>query len=248
MMLRDVSSVFGWVVKAKKLLEENPLALVKQFKVEQNRVNIYTSEQFAAMMQVASHIWQIRLLLGRCGLRRGEVLNLHKDNVRGGYIYIEPKKTTDDTWQWRARDYECRIVPAPDLLVGLLERQPCYYVSLSKRLYGNLLRMHRRGVLSARKKKCPDQNFNRDFRLLQLAAFGKQIGIFHDLRRTYITTSLECGVPLHAVQATSGIAKTKTLMTHYSIVRQSSLDCVRESLNNGLKIRLPGAEVEQPAA
>ena len=248
MMMRDVGSIFGWAVKVKELLKTNPFYSVKQFKVEQNRVNIYTAEQFTAMMQVASHIWQIRLLLGRSGLRRGEVLNLHKGNVREGYLYIEPKKTTDETWQWRAKDYECRIVPAPDRLGELLERQPCYYVALSERLYGNLLKMLRKGVLSARKKKCPDQNFNRDFRLIELAAFGKRIGYFHDLRRTFITTSLECGVPLHAVQATSGIAKTKTLMTHYSIVRQSSLDCVRETLNNSLKIRLPKDQPDQSAA
>jgi len=247
MMLRDVGSIFSWAVNVKEWLDKNPFKQVKQFKVQQNRVNVYEDEQFATLMNAASPIWQIRLLLGRSGLRRGEALNLTKDNIRDGFIFIEPKRDTADTWLWTAKDYECRVVPLCDQLEELLS-EAGYYVSLSKRLYSNCLRHHRQGRLSATRKKVPDQNFNRDFRLLELAAFGKRIGIFHDLRRTFITASLEENIPIQTIQAVSGIAKTRTLMTHYAVVRRSSVEGVREILNSSLKRRLPKGKPSQSAA
>ena len=72
MMLRDVGSIFSWAVNVKEWLDKNPFKQVKQFKVQQNRVNVYEDEQFATLMNAASPIWQIRLLLAVvvCGVVR----------------------------------------------------------------------------------------------------------------------------------------------------------------------------------
>ncbi len=234
-MMRDVGSVLQWAVEVKKLMPENPMAKVKQFKVGQNKIHIWESEHFWQMMEYASPIWQIRLLLGRCGLRRGAVLNITRDNIRDGYIFVEPKRETETTWPWAAKDHECRAIPMPDSFDDYLALTACYYPAVSVRVYENSLRLQKRGLLTETRRKTPDQNFNRDFRDLQMAAFGKLAGSFHDLRRTFITAALEGHIPLHVVKALSGHSKTETLMTYYTAVRESMLESARGILNNSIK-------------
>jgi integrase len=239
--IRDIVRVLNWAVEVKRVIAESPAVGFKQFRTTPSPIRTYEDAQFGELLKAASPIWQARLWAGRFGLRRGEALNLTKANIRDGYMFVEPKKPGRDgaTWLWEPKTHECRAVPLPEPLTDLLDVLPCCYPMLSMRLYGRLMKLNKRGLLSEKKRGCPDQNFNRDFRLLQQRAFGKVIGSFHDLRRTFITASLELGIPLHVVQAMSGHKKIETLMTYYTRVRWSAVESAKELLHNSVKTGLP---------
>ena len=243
--MRDISSVLEWAVRVKQLLERNPMRQVRQLKTSR-KVTMFDNEQFWKLIDMASRIWRARLHAGRLGLRRGEVLNLTKDDIRDGYIFIQPKKTSVDTWAWEPKSSENRAVPLSEELTGLLEGLDVYYPCLSKRLLDNNLILQDKGLLTECRRDCPDQNFNRDFRKLQLRAFDKIIGRFHDLRATFVTSSLEAGIPIHVVQSWAGHRRIETTMTYYSCVRPYFAESQREILENSLKRGLPkGDESDQ---
>lgn len=231
--LRDVASVLEWAVSVKQILPTNPMRLVKQLKTSRV-ITTFSNEQFWQMMKVASIIWQARLLAGRYGLRRGEVLNLTRDDIHDGYIFIQAKNETDSTWTWEPKTNECRAVFLPTELAELLPRLT-FYPMLSKRIYNKNLILQDKGLLTECRRDCPDQNFNRDFRQLQRMAFGKTVGRFHDLRATFVTSSLEAGVPIHAVQRLAGHRKVQTTMTYYTAVRPAFMESQREVVENSLK-------------
>jgi len=235
MMLRDLSSTFKWAMEVKEMISANPFKSVRQFKVGQTRVNTFTNEQFYALLEYASPIWQARLWAGRLGMRRGEVLNMTQADIDGDYILIQPKTATNDTWPWQAKDRECRAVPILGGLREALDALPCFYPTLSRTLYGNLLSMQQHGVITQRRCKQPDGNFNRDFRKLQMKVFGKIKGTFHDLKRTFVTASLEAHIPIHIVAAVTG-TREKTLSAHYTVVRQSFVDQSRRAIEKSIKI------------
>lgn len=235
--LRDVASVLQWAVAVKQVLTANPMRQVKQLKTSRV-ITTFSNHQFWRMVECASPIWRARLLAGRFGLRRGEVLNLTQDDIRDGYMLIQPKNRTADTWQWEPKAGEHRAVPLPAELAEFLPQLE-YYPTLSRRLLDNNLILQDKELLAECRRDCPDQNFNRDFRLLQQRAFGQVVGRFHDLRATFVTASLEAGIPIHVVQQWAGHRQVKTTLTYYGMVRKSFEESQRPVLESSLKIGLP---------
>lgn len=238
--LRDVSSVLQWAMSVKQVLAANPMRQVKQLKTSRV-ITTFSNPQFWQMMECASPIWRARLLAGRSGLRRGEVLNLTQDDIRDGYILIQPKHQTADTWQWEPKAGEHRAVPLLQELAELLPKLE-YYPMLSRRLCDNNLILQDKGLLVECRRDVPDQNFNRDFRQLQQRAFERVVGRFHDLRATFVTASLEAGIPIHVVQHWAGHRQVKTTLTYYGMVRKSFEESQRPIFENTLKIGLPKKE------
>jgi len=218
--LLALGPVFGWAVKC-GLCESNPVDDVRQFKVTQRPIRLYEEWELERMQRISNRMWRGRILLGRfCGLRRGEILNLTKDNVRAGFLFVEPKKDADMTWAWEPKDKEIRKVPVSDELAAFIKSGPCYYPCLSPTRYRTLLRLKAAGMLCERVEKCPDENFNRDFRAIQRRAFGRRIGDFHSLRKTCITHWAE-QLPDFFVCKLSGHSKVSTMVTYYVTARQS---------------------------
>jgi integrase len=234
--LREVAAVLEWAVVVKQILPANPMRQVKQLKTSRV-ITTFSVLQFWRMMDCASPIWRARLLAGRFGLRRGEVLNLTQNDFRDGYILVQPKRRTAETWQWEPKTGESRAVPLLDELARILPDG--FYPMLSCRLYDNNLILQDKGLLTEERRECPDQNFDRDFRRLQMRTFGRCIGQFRDLRVTFVTASLEEGVPIHVVQRFAGHKSISTTMTYYTLVRQSFAESQREKLENSLKKGLP---------
>jgi integrase len=167
------------------------------------------------------------------GLRRGELLNLTKENIRDGYIFIEPKTNTDRTWEWEPKDREIRSVPLIASVAKLIDRLECFYPFLSKRRYENLLKLKDLGFLKGRMRGCPYENFRRDFVTIQRKAFGRQIGNFHNFRKTYITDMVS-KLPDYFVARLSGHSNVKTLTNYYCAVKDEQYEKARQIVTESM--------------
>jgi len=236
MYMRAVKSVFSWAVQSKKILPENPLVGLKQFRVTRRPIRIYERRELLRMLDCCpSQRWRLILLCAyTTGMRRGEILNVTWDNIRNGFIHVEPKRNTKQTWEWEAKDKELRQVPLVDELDQAMQsQQSLLYPFLTEAIYQRMLRLSQSGLLNERQRKCPDWNFRRSFVRIQKKAFGRQINNFHGFRKTYTTLMAEV-LPQHFVMRLTGHNSSKT-MTHYLAVRQSYYSMARELASNAIK-------------
>jgi integrase len=234
--LRSVSRVFNWAVVTKRLIKENPISATKQFKVTRNPIVIYEDWQVGRMLRCAPDLrWQAIILTAwTTGLRRGAILNLTRDNIRGDYVFVEPKRNTKMTWEWEPKDREIRKVPLVPQLKKILDRLgDSFYLLLAKSRYERNIEASLKGLLSERLRKCPEENFRRKFVAIQKKAFGRQIGDFHRFRKTY--TTIMCGkLPDYFVMRLTGHSNLKT-MTYYLASRESYFDQARQIASDAIK-------------
>jgi integrase len=232
--LRSLSPTFQWAIQL-GLIESNPLKGVAQFKVTRKPIRIYEDYDVERMISHAPNLrWKLILLTARStGLRRGEILNLTKNSIRNGYVYVEPKRDGKRTWLWEPKDKEQRRVPVTDSLAEAIEGLECYYPFLSERRYENILKLKAAGLLTGWIRRCPDQNFRRDFVAIQRRAFGRQIGDFHALRKTYTTRMCE-NLPEHFVMRLTGHNSLKT-MTYYLASRESYFEIARKTASGAIR-------------
>ena len=201
-----------------------------------NPVVIYEDWQVERMLRYAPDLrWQAIILTARTtGLRRGAILNLTRDNIRGDYVFVEPKRNTKMTWEWEPKDREIRKVPLVPQLKRIFERLgDSFYLLLTKSRYERNIESSRKGLLSERLRKCPEENFRRKFVAIQKKAFGRQIGDFHRFRKTY--TTIMCGkLPDYFVMRLTGHSNLKT-MTYYLASRESYFDQARQIASEVIK-------------
>lgn len=240
--LRSLSPVFFWAIRL-GLLEQNPCCGVKQFKVTKRPIRVYEDWQIERMFRFASNKrWQAILLCARTtGLRRGEILNLTLDNIRGGFIFVEPKRDSKTTWLWEPKDKEIRKIPLIEPLAELIKSLGSRsYPMLSAARYSNIMKLKAAGLLTDRIRRCPEQNFRRTFVNIQRRAFGRQIGDFHSLRKTYTTSMCE-QLPEHFVMRLTGHSSLKT-MTYYLASRESYYETAKEIASKAIKNGVPGLQ------
>ncbi len=232
--IREIKAVFNWAL-FHEIIDRNPFFKLRKLKSGKRQKYIYPDECFEAMMYVADLIDQVILLCGRkLGLRRGEILNLIVSDIdfEKHVVFVQPKFDTKNTWPWDLKDREERVVPLVPRLERLLIKrvdelpvgQP--YVCLTRGVYQNCMELKKAGKLSERKRKLPDQNFNRRFADLKKRA-TVETGTCHDLRRTFTTELIEKGVPLNEAAKLLGHASTTTTEKSYVGVRAGYLDRVR---------------------
>jgi len=239
MYLRALHKILSWAIKS-EWIAENPSNGVKQFRVTRKPIRYYEDYEIERMLRYApTPRWQGIILVARAtGLRRGEILNLTKYNVRKRYVYVEPKHNTITTWEWEAKDKELRKVPITPELESFILDLPCYYPFLTVRRYQDLMtRKTATEVLPEQVRKTPDNNFRRTFLQIQMKAFGRQIGDFHSFRKTFTTAMCE-ELPDHFVMRLTGHNSLKTL-THYQGSRESYYKIAREAALKGIKIGTP---------
>ncbi len=236
MYMRAVKGVFSWAVQSKKILSENPLVGLKQFRVTRRPIQIYERWELLRMLECCpSQRWRLILLCAyTTGMRRGEILNVTWDNIRDGFIHVEPKRNSQRTWEWEAKDKELRQIPlVDDLNEALQSQQGLLYPFLTEAIYQRMLRLNQAGLLNERQRKCPESNFRRSFVRIQKKAFGRQINTFHGFRKTYTTLMAE-QLPQHFVMRLTGHNSSKT-MTHYLGVRESYFEKAREVASKSIK-------------
>lgn len=241
--LRSISRVFNWAVDPMKILKQNPLSGIKQFRITRKPIVAYEDWQIERMIRFTPNLqWQgIILAAWTTGLRRGAVLNLTLDNIRNGYVYVEPKRNSNTTWEHEPKDREIRKVPLISRLKTIIDLlNGCLYPFISQKRYARMIYLNSLGMLTERQRKCPIQNFRRTFVTIQRKAFGRQIGDFHRLRKTYTTTMCE-ELPEYFVMRLTGHSNLKT-MTYYLASRESYYEQARQIASGRIKKDLSPVE------
>lgn len=235
MYLRALGPVFEWAKVSKKLININPIRGVKQFRITRKPIFVYEDWQIKRMLKFADLRWKgIILTAWTTGLRRGAILNLTLNNIRSGYIYVEPKRNTAKTWEWEPKDREIRKVPITEDVKQIIYDLDRFYPFILSDTYERFLHLSSLGLLSGLQRRCPDWNFRRDFVKIQRRAFGRQIGDFHSLRKTYTTRMCE-DLPEHFVMRLTGHSNLET-MTYYLGSRESYYEDARRIAQRGIKM------------
>lgn len=209
------------------LWPRHPWQEVRQFEVPEKPVIIYEDAEFERMLfflpqptaaDPQRDLRWLAILWGArtTGFRRGELLNLTWENIRGGLVWCEPKKQTDSTWPWRIKTKRIRKVPlAPQFAAALEPLRDRHYPLVVPALARRLIE----GELAGRWRKCPEFCFGRTFVGIQLRALGRQVNDFHGFRRTFTTDMAEV-LPDRAVMELTGHTRRETL-NRYTAVRPS---------------------------
>ena len=234
--IKTARPVFRWAMR-NGWIAEDPFENLKIFKVPEEEIRIYDQREFAALLNgCRSRLWQARILLAKCaGLRRGEILNLIISDIdfERGIIIVQPKKEERYTWRWVPKNKKIRKVPLPEsvskflidfVMVDIPEKQP--YLMISNNRYQRIQDLRTKGILSARIRECPDENFSKPWDRIRRRA-NILDGTFHDLRRTCITEWLENGLQPHEVRELAGHSSIETTMRYYVATRACLLDKAR---------------------
>jgi integrase len=235
MWFRSIRRIFNWAVE-KELIDVNPLETVKQMKVTHQAVRFYDDDQVGPMLRYARDLrWRAIILAAwTTGFRVGELFNVTRANIRDGCICVEPKGKTAGTWRWECKTKDIRRVPLVDDLAELMERLPCQYPFLRPARWRHLLDLDKRGLLTDRQRKRPEDNYYRTLMTVQRRAFGQKQGTFHEFRKTFVT-NLTDRLPLQVVMKLSGHKDERTILTHYAGIRTSMMDEARKIVSDHVK-------------
>lgn len=237
--LRATKPIFSWAVN-RKLISQNPFKEVHQLKVTRQPVRIYSDLEILDMLKYVPTLqWKILIILGRwCGLRRGEALNLRKEDINNNFLMVQPKKRTDFSWEWEPKDREIRQIPISEKFATFLYNMPCNYITLNQRRYSYLLGLQELGLLDSNKRNCPIDNFRRTFKSIQQRAFGKNINrTFHDLRKSFVTNMLDALPPLFVAKMAGHSSVTVTNDYYYS-AKDCQYELARETMQKGVGFAL----------
>jgi len=252
--LTEIKCVFSTAV-ARDLLDENPLKRIKMPKCPQNEINIYRDNECQRILKAAQDLtkrsnerkrlrWDLLIVIAlSTGLRRGELLNCTWQDIDFAEqtIKVSPKANTGETWEWRVKDTDLRILPLTDALTQLLvdhqskqsEGHPYVFVPSARYDYiQNELRAKGKWTYSDSRLKVVN-NFCPDFRrILKKADIAE--GTFHDLRRTAICNWFKEGMREYDVMKLAGHADFKTTHKYYLRVHDDLVDRARQATARGL--------------
>jgi integrase len=201
-----------------------------RIKICRTKPKMYTAAEIAAILAGAGddELMTARVtLMLTTGMRRGEMLNLVREDVdfERGVIRIQPKSETSSTWRWVPKDKDCRDLPLVDQARDCLIRrglaiplgQP--YWNLTADRYAYLMWLQSRGRLTDRNRRCPDENW-RAWRQLRhkLGIVGK--GNKH-FRNTCLTHWLRDGLDVATVRDLAGHSSIET--TEHYLVADSAV-------------------------
>jgi integrase len=252
--LTEIKGIFQTALKRGQL-DENPLRYVKKPKCPESKINIYSDRECERLLRAAQDFteksnehnclrWDLLILTALfTALRRGELLNCTWGDIdfEESTIKISPKKDTAETWDWRIKDTDCRILPLSNELIRLLadhqsrqrEGYPYVFVPLARYDYiQKELRAKGKWTYSDSRLKVVN-NFRRIFNRIRKRAHV-EVGTFHDLRRTAICNWLKVGMSEYDVMKLAGHADFKTTHKYYLCVRDDLVHRARQATANGL--------------
>lgn len=202
--------------EAWELIAPQKWNLVTKFKTSKGRVEFFTPQELAALLEWAALIsakqpigkispWESIILLGaRAGLRRGEMQNLMWTDIdfKKGVLSITPKK------DWTPKDYECRDIPMSKDLKVHLQKLPKRGPYVLYDVYGDRLSI---------------DSITTYFRDKIVKKCGLE-GNVHKLRHTFASHLVQNGVDLYTVSKLLGHSSIKTteIYAHLSPVTLAS--------------------------
>ena len=243
--LRGLKRVFGLAVQRKQL-DENPLQYVKLPKVPKQKIRVYTAEEIGRIVRIASQMqnesvleWDLAITLAiTTGMRKSELLNMVWSDIDFGEMAIDvtPKKSTNETWEWKIKDTDRRVLPLKEdvsqLLIELQNRRPegYPYVLVPPERYDHIqqvLRLKGKWTLSNARNKVVN-NFMKQFNnILAIAHVNK--GTFHDIRKTAITNWFRQGLTEYDVMTLAGHANFATTHRFYLAVADDLIDRAKKA-------------------
>ncbi len=136
------------------------------------------------------------------GMRKSELLNLVWGDIGfdAGLVEVQPKKNTNETWEWCVKDTDHRTLESTEHVLSLPadlqtqrpEGHP--YVLVPPARYGQIQRLRREGEWTyADSQLKVIHNFDDQFKRI-LAHASIPSGRFHDLRSTALTNWLAMGL------------------------------------------------------
>lgn len=226
---------------------DNPFFGLRLYRITKGRKETFTANELSRLLKVSSQLWRVRIVQGLLGMRRGEMLNVCKADIKINachpHVLICPKVKTKKTWPWEVKDHAVRFVALPekmyfnDIVVrvhdDIRERMNSIdwpYLNLEERYYRKLLDWQENGKPPESKKSfeedCQDPtgNFQRMFRTLQKRAGIQQLRRYHELRAAFAT----------AVIDKSGLDRAADAMGHSNVQttrmynRKSEMSLVQE--------------------
>lgn len=238
--LRHAKAFFNWLVK-REVIGASPLRAV-EFLPPAGRPGkeLYTQREVLAILAACGDD-RMRLMVAlavTAGMRLGEILNLTIAEVdfEQQKIWIQKKEDTAGTWLWDLKDHESRPVPICEmtekLLVHVMAELPAGqpYLCLAATRYQRLIARKNRSGLSYKVRKCPVNNFHRDFRAVCNKA-GVRYKQFHALRGTCLTALLEHDQQLADVSRIAGHSSSGVTIKHYIREQDGYIDRARNALN-----------------
>ena len=252
--LRELKRIFQLAVERKQL-EENPFRYIRVPRIPKQKIRIYDQAECKSMVRVASDLqresvleWDLLITLAlTTAMRKSELLNLVWSDIDFGEMTVDvnPKSSTDQTWEWRIKDTDRRTLPLQDdvcqLLVSLQDRRPegYPYVFVPPKRYDHIQQTLRPAdkwtLLSAKDKVI--NNFWQQFRKIQLKARVDK-GTFHDLRKTAITNWFRQGLSEYDVMTLAGHADFETTHRFYLAVADDLVDRARQAITHQVSPQL----------
>jgi integrase len=204
--LANFKPFFTWLFRHGRI-PGNPFDSIRLYKITAVRRETFSSDELSRLMQVSNRLQRTQNCLGLLGMRRGEMLNLRRDNItltaRKSRIFLCECKATKDTWPWDIKDHAARYVAIPeamafpDIVVNLhadleyLMSQTWPYVCLPQESYSKIVKSWRENMLRDNRLAHYERNFQRKFRRLQKLAGITELRRFHELRAAFITQMIE---------------------------------------------------------
>ena len=230
--VRVMQRVFAWAVK-QGMIRVNPVVGVDRFKIKRHSARLFEPWEFQRLYETCGYDlrWEGILLSAKAhGLRRGEILNMTRGNIRDGFFHVEPKEETpvSRTWAWQPKGREIRKIPVIPQMQEILDQLSCFYPFLTNERYENLLVLKGAGTLQNSTRNCPEYNFSRVFVEYQKRAFGRQIGDFHGLRKTYIAEMLEMGIPRDVLKKIVGYFGSRKKNKPYTGTWEKAFEFARQ--------------------
>jgi integrase len=226
-------------------LDVHPLKHLKAPKVPRGKkIRVYTLEEAELMVKAASDLqnnytlrWDILITMALItGMRKSELLNMVWSDIdfNQKVVEVKPKNDTDETWPWKIKDTDHRILGITDDIVSQLadlqsnrpEGYPYVFVPPFRHDRIQKLRKQRRWSYSDSRLKVIN-NFKKQFDLI-LNRAGISTGRFHDLRSTAITNWFAQGLREYEVMRLAGHAKFETTHRFYLAVADDLVDRARQ--------------------
>lgn len=183
--IRILSLIRGLLEFARNtgLILGNPAAIVRvsmdrmgHAQKESKRVEVFTPEQYAALLSVATPFWKAACSISyQTGLRLSDIVRLERDCIVGQRLVVWMEKTD--------KRLEIDVPPA---LHELLSRPVQHLVYLFPEQLAIIRDPRRRGQLSSEFRKLCD-------------SIGLNNHTFHGLRHTFVTNQIQKGIDIEAV-------------------------------------------------
>lgn len=191
--LRSLRTILNYAVRW-QLIEANPFARVQLVRIPEMPPLFFTKEEFQLLLSVIKQAWfkDVIVFTVLTGMRRGEVANLHWNDVdlERKLIYIHSTSTFRSKWGKQ------RVIPLNDQVVDILKSKtiedPSGFVFTFQG------RKVKEGYLSQRFK---------DY--VMAAGITKRLH-FHSLRHSHATWLLQNSVSIYEVQKLLGHSSIET--------------------------------------